>query len=37
MLEGDTEVRITDVPQTPAAWLVAVVTVLLVLTAWRRA
>ena len=37
VLEGDTEVRITDVPQTPAAWLVAVVTVLLVLTAWRRA
>ena len=37
VLEGGTEVRITDVPQTPAAWLVAVVTVLLVLTAWRRA
>ena len=37
VLEGDTEVRITDVPQRPVAWLVAVVTVLLVLTAWRRA
>ena len=37
VLEGDTEVRITDVPQRPVAWLVAIVTVLLVLTAWRRA
>lgn len=37
VLEGDTEVRVTDVPQTPAAYLVVAVAVLLVLTAWRRA
>jgi len=37
VLEGDTEVRITDKPQVYAVWLVSVVAALLLLTAWRRA
>ena len=37
MLEGDSEVRVTDVPQGYAVWLVTAVVALLVVTAWRRA
>jgi len=33
---GNTEVRVTDVPQTAAVGLLAAVLVLLGLTAWRR-
>ena len=36
-LEGEAEVRVTDVPQSRAAWLVVAVISLLVVTAWRRA
>ena len=37
MLEGDSEVRVTDVPQGYAVWLVTAVVALLVVNAWRRA